>query len=328
MKIGELTFQQPLLLAPMDDITDQPFRLICKELGADIVYTEFTSCEALIRSIPKALERIRISDAERPIGIQLFGSKPESCERAVGVCECLRPDFIDFNCGCPMKKHVARGEGAALLKDSKKLELMARTIVQATALPVTIKTRLGWDQNSIDIVEIAQRVEQAGVAALVVHCRTRSQAYRGQADWSWLEKIRKVISIPLVGNGDVTRPQDVKTLLDMGCDGVMIGRGAVQNPWIFQQARHFLATGEIAPPPALKVKIDLCLKHLAAMIKLKGERNGILPFRKHYCGYLKGVRHVSQLRADLMRLTTFDDIQKRLYVFLEENQDCSARTSL
>jgi len=238
MNIGDIHIEQPIALAPMEDVTDAAFRLICKRLGADIVYTEFTSSEALIRDIPRALSKIQISDEERPIAIQIFGGVEESMEGATQKAESFNPDFIDINCGCWVKKHVGRGEGAALLKDLPHFEKIVRSTVNATKLPVTVKTRLGWDADSIVILDVAKMVEQAGAKALTVHCRTRSQAHRGQADWHWLERIKKVVSIPVIGNGDVTTSEDVKRMFETGCDGVMIGRGAITNPWIFQQAKH------------------------------------------------------------------------------------------
>ncbi|MCD4779555.1 MAG: tRNA dihydrouridine synthase DusB [Candidatus Omnitrophica bacterium] len=316
--MSESIFKNVLILAPMEDVTDHPFRVICRELGADIVYTEFTSSEALIRSVPKALDKIKFSENERPIGIQIFGFDPVSCVRAAGICESFSPDFIDLNCGCPVKKHVARGEGSGLLKDLDRLEMLVRELARATSLPVTVKTRLGWDHDHIVIEELARRVEQAGASALVLHCRTRAQMYRGQADWSWLGKIRPLISIPLIGNGDVLTPRDVKTLFDMGCDGVMIGRGAIYNPWIFQQSRHFLETGELLQEPTVDEKIHLCVRHLIAAQEYKGNHNFIFPFRKYYVGYLKGLPRVAKLRSDLMRMTDVEDIKRRLYQFLDQ----------
>ncbi|HBR15404.1 MAG TPA: tRNA dihydrouridine synthase DusB [Candidatus Omnitrophica bacterium] len=318
MKFGSIDIDRPIVLAPMEDVTDTAFRLICKRLGADMVYTEFTSCEALIRDIPRALKKIKITEEERPIGIQIFGGVDASMEEAAKRIEEFGPDFIDINCGCWVKNHVARGEGAALLKDLPNFERVVQSVVKATRLPVTVKTRLGWDAQSIVILDVARMVEQAGAKALTVHCRTRSQAHRGEADWGWLEKIKKVISIPLIGNGDINSPEDVKRMFETGCDGVMIGRGAIHNPWLFQQTKHFLKTGTLLPPPTLKEKIALCIEHLTMAVELKGQRDGVLPFRKHYVGYLKGVPHVAHLRSDLMRLTDSRQIIDRFQEFLEE----------
>jgi tRNA-dihydrouridine synthase B len=303
----------------MEDVTDQAFRLICKRQGADLVYTEFTSCEALIRNIPRAIKKIKISDEERPVAIQIFGGVETSMEQAVQKVESFRPDFIDINCGCWVKNHVHRGEGAGLLKDLPRFEKIVTSTVKATKLPVTVKTRLGWDANSIVILDVARMVEQAGAKALTVHCRTRSQAHTGQADWQWLEKIKKVISIPLIGNGDITTAEDVKRMFETGCDGVMIGRGAIINPWIFQQAKHYLKTGRLLPEPTLKEKIDLCISHLKLVVQLSDRRNSLLSFRKHYVGYLRGIANVAKLRADLMQLVELDMIIDRLHQFLESD---------
>ncbi|MCK5259912.1 MAG: tRNA dihydrouridine synthase DusB [Candidatus Omnitrophica bacterium] len=319
MNIGPIEIEKPIALAPMEDVTDTAFRLVCKRLGADIVYTEFTSCEALIRDIPRAIKKIRITDEERPIAIQLFGGVEESMEEAARRATALGPDLIDINCGCWVKNHVSRGEGAALLKDLPHFERIVASTVKATKLPVTVKTRLGWDTNSIVILDVAKMVEQAGAKALTVHCRTRSQAHRGQADWHWLEKIKKVISIPLIGNGDITMPDDVKRMFETGCDGVMIGRGAMSNPWIFRQAKHFLKTGQRLPESTLREKIELCIEHLKLSVQLKGLRDGIIPFRKYYVGYLNGVPNVAKLRSELMQLVDLEKIIDRLLRFLERH---------
>ena len=317
MNIGTIQINHPIALAPMEDVTDTAFRLICKRLGADIVYTEFTSSEAIIRDIPRALKKIRITEEERPVAIQLFGGVEESMEEATQKVERFNPDFIDINCGCWVKNHVSRGEGAALLKDLPHFEKIVTSTVKATKLPVTVKTRLGWDAESIVILDVAKMVEQAGAKALTVHCRTRSQAHTGQADWHWLEKIKKVISIPLIGNGDITTAEDVKRIFEMGCDGVMIGRGAIANPWIFKQAKYFLKTGHYLPQPTLEEKIDLCIEHLKLSVQLKGLRDGLIPFRKYYSGYLSGYPNVAKLRSDLMQLVDLGKIINRLNQFLE-----------
>lgn len=320
MKIGHIEIDRPIALAPMEDVTDTAFRLICRRLGADMVYTEFTSSEAIIREIPRALIKIKITEEERPIAIQLFGGVERSMAGAAQKAESLKPDFIDINCGCWVKNHVARGEGAALLKDLPQFERIVKATVKATRLPVTVKTRLGWDQKSIVILDVAKMVEQAGAQALTVHCRTRSQAHKEDADWSWLEKIRKVISIPLIGNGDIDTPADVQRVFEMGCDGVMIGRGALGNPWIFKQVKHYLCTGKELPPPTLKERVELCMEHLRLSVVQKGFREGIVSFRKYYAGYFKGIPHVAQLRAELMPLNDLNQIKERLHQFLNENE--------
>lgn len=318
MKIGAYQLHKPLVLAPMEDVTDMAFRLVCKKLDADITITEFTAAEALIRNIKKALRKITIKDEERPVAIQLFGSRPEAMKEAAAVAETFSPDFIDINCGCWVKNHVARLEGAGLLKDLKLFEAVVKATVSGTKLPVTVKTRLGWDEKSIVIMDVARMVENAGAKMLTLHCRTRSQAHRGFADWAWLTQVKKAISIPLIGNGDVITPQDVKVMFETGCDGVMIGRGAVANPWIFRQAKHYMATGDLLPGPSLKDKIELCLEHLKASCEAKSCRNPVLAFRKHYVGYLKGLPNISRLRSDLMKIETFEEVEIRLKAFLEQ----------
>ena len=319
MKIGAINIEKPLCLAPMEDVTEMPFRLICKRLGADIMVTEFTSSEGIIRDIPRIMEKIQISDEERPVGIQIFGWRPEAMSRAAQAIEKLKPDFIDINCGCWVKNHVARHEGAGLLRDLPLFEEVVKATVKATRLPVTVKTRLGWDEQSIVITEVAKMVEAAGAQALTLHCRTRAQAHSGFADWSWLEKIKKTIHIPLIGNGDITSAQDVKAMLETGCDGVMIGRGAIANPWIFKQTKHFLACGEHLPEPGIEEKIQVCIEHLKLNVQHKGESYGVVTFRKHYTGYLKGFPHITQLRGELMQYTTLNQVIQRLQKYLEEN---------
>ncbi|MCA9407008.1 MAG: tRNA dihydrouridine synthase DusB [Candidatus Omnitrophica bacterium] len=320
MKIGHIDINNPISLAPMEDVTNLPFRLICKRLGADIVYTEFTSSEALIRDIPRALHKIEVAEEERPVAIQIFGGVERSMEGAAQKAEEFNPDFIDINCGCWVKNHVARGEGAALLKDLPQFEKIVKSTVKATKLPVTVKTRLGWDQENIVILDVARMVEAVGAKALTVHCRVRTQGHQGQADWDWLTKIKKVVSIPVFGNGDVTTPEDVKRMLDTGCDGVMIGRGAISNPWIFKQAKHYLKTGTLLPDPTLEEKIDLCIEHLKLSVKYRGLRYGVVPFRKHYAGYLKGLPNIAQLRSDLMQMVELDQIIDRLHRFVKESR--------
>jgi tRNA-dihydrouridine synthase B len=308
MKLGKYDLHQPLVLAPMEDVTDLSFRLVCKRLGADITVTEFTAAEALIRKVGKALKKISILDEERPVGIQLFGSRPEAVKEAASIAESFAPDFIDLNCGCWVKNHVARTEGAGLLRDLPLFEKIVRAAIAGTKLPVTVKTRLGWDHDSIVITDVAKMVEACGARMLTLHCRTRSQAHRGFADWSWLERIKKTITIPLIGNGDIMTPQDVKAMFATGCDGVMIGRGAVANPWLFRQAKHYLATSDLLDPAPIRERIDVCIEHLSHACEFKACRNPVLAFRKHYVGYLKGLPSIAKLRSELMRLDTFDSV--------------------
>lgn len=319
MQIGKITIDHPVCLAPMEDVTELPFRRIAKRLGADIVYTEFTSSEALIRDIPKALKKIEICEEERPVGIQIFGGREESLEGAARVVERLQPDLIDINCGCWVKNHALRSEGAGLLRDLSLMEKIIRSVVRATKIPVTVKTRLGWDENSIVILDVARMVEQAGAQALTLHCRTRAQAHNGFADWSWLEKIKKIISIPLIGNGDLATPPDIQRMFATGVDGVMIGRGAIGNPWIFQQAKHYLQTGQLLPEPALEERLQWCLAHLRLTVEYAKPYNGVIPFRKFYAGYLKGLPRIAQLRTDLMNIKEYDALVERLLFYLKES---------
>jgi tRNA-dihydrouridine synthase B len=318
MRIGKIEIDRPLSLAPMEDVTDISFRIICKRLGADLLYTEFTSSEALIRNARKALQKIEVAEEERPVAIQIFGGLETSMEGAARVVESAGPDFIDINCGCWVKDVALRGAGAGLLKDLPKFEAIVKSTVGATPLPVTVKTRLGWDSKSINILDVAKMVEQAGARALTVHCRTREQGHEGFADWSWLEKIKKIVSIPIFGNGDLRSAEDVQRMFETGCDGAMIGRAAINNPWIFREAKHFLATGESCPPPSFAERIQVCTDHLKLSVQYKGERRGVLEFRKHYSGYLKGLPMIAKLRADLMVFTDLAPILEKIRAFENE----------
>jgi tRNA-dihydrouridine synthase B len=318
MKIGSIQLDKPLALAPMEDVTDIPFRLICKRLGADLLYTEFTSCEALIRDARKALAKIRVVDEERPVAVQIFGGVETSMEGAAQVAERANPNFIDINCGCWVKKVVLRESGAGLLRNLVKFESIVKSVISGTNLPVTVKTRLGWDEKSIVILDVARMVEQAGAKALAIHCRTRDQGHRGNADWTWLEKVKQVVSIPIIGNGDIQTPEDVKEMFETGCDGVMIGRGAIQNPWIFQQAKHFMQHREHMPEPTIADRIDVCLEHLRLIVEARGEQRGVVEFRKHYAGYLKGVRNAAKVRSELMHFNEYAPVEARLIAFIDE----------
>lgn len=294
-------FPKPaVLLAPMEDVTEAPFRWLCRRFGADVVYTEFTSSEAVARDIEAAHRKIMLWEDERPVGIQLFGSDPDVMAHAAHAALRYRPDLIDINCGCWTKTHALRGEGAGLLRDLSRFEAVVRSTVKAVPLPVTVKTRLGWDERSIVILDVAPMVEQAGAAALTVHCRTRAAGYRGRADWSWLVKIKQRVSLPVFGNGDVVEPQDAVRLLETGCDGVMIGRGAIGNPWIFKRIKALLFEGRLIPAPSLEERVDVCWHHFQKHIAYKGERSGVITFRKFYTGYFKGLPHAAGLREALM----------------------------
>ncbi len=319
MKIGPLEIDRPLCLAPMEDVSDPPFRLLCREQGADIVYTEFANCEALKRGVSRECQKIGVCDAERPVAVQIYGSAEDSMEEAAAIAQSAGPDFIDINCGCWVKKIANRGDGAGLLRDLNRFEAVVRAVMRGTTLPVTVKTRLGWDPDSIVILDVVRMLEGLGVQALTVHCRTRKQGYSGTADWSWIPRIKEVSGLPLIANGDIVTPEDAHTCFELGADGVMIGRGAINSPWIFRHIRHWLATGEHLPEPTLDERIEMCIRHLADHAEYRGERRGVFSFRRHYAGYLKGVRNIAHLRRDLMQIEEVGAIVERLRAFSREH---------
>lgn len=317
MTIGKLNIDQGLLLAPMEDVTDLPFRLICKRLGADIVYTEFVNSEGLVRGSEKTKKKMLFWEEERPLGIQIYGGDPSSMAGAARLAESFQPDLIDINCGCWVKDVALRGAGAGLLRDLPRMEKIASTVVNAVKIPVTLKTRLGWDAQSIRILDVAKMCEQIGIAALTVHCRTRDQGHKGPVDYSWIPRIKEAVSIPVIVNGDVVTPQNVKHVFETtGCDAVMIGRGAVLNPWIFSQAKYHRATGELLPEPTLEERVSLIEEHLKLSVEYKGERAGVIELRKHYAGFLRGMPHVSKIRMELMQFTEAEPILEHLKKFL------------
>lgn len=304
-----------LLLAPMEDVTDVSFRLIMRERGADVVYTEFISSEALIRNAVKSKKKLVTAPEERPVAIQIYGGDPDVMREAAQISEAAAPDFIDINCGCWVKNVVGHGAGAGLLKDPPRMERMVRAVVDAVKLPVTVKTRLGWDHDTINILNIAPMLEQAGAKALTIHCRTRSQGHNGEADWSWIPKIKQVISIPVFLNGDVKTPEDAERAFhETGADGVMIARGAITNPFIFQQIKQIRATGAYSQP-TLEERVELCVRHLLHSCEVRGEQRGVFAFRKHYAGYLREVHGGSRVRSDLMQITSLDRCVERLEDF-------------
>jgi len=316
MRLGNIEIDKGILLAPMEGVTNFPFRFICKRLGADIVYTEFISSDGLIRDAVKSLRKLELHDEERPVGIQIFGGDVDVMVKAAKIAEEVHPDLIDINCGCWVRNIVACNAGAALLKDLPQMERIASAVVKAVNLPVTLKTRLGWDENNIRIIEVAKMCEAVGIQALTIHCRTRTQAYNGVADWSWVAQVKEQVSIPVIANGDIDSPLDVKYVFDTtGCDAVMIGRGAISNPWIFRQAKHYLQIGELLPEASIDERIELCLRHLKMSVETKGERRGVLEMRKHYAGYLRDVPNVAKLRAELMQLMSPEDVAERLRSF-------------
>lgn len=312
----------PLFLAPMEDVTDSPFRQICKSKGADIVYTEFISSEAIIRDSEIAEHKMSFEEAERPFGIQIFGGREEAMEGATKIAKANNPDLIDINFGCPVYKIVKKGAGSACLKDLAMMERMAGTVVDAAGdTPVTVKTRLGWDDSTIKIQEVGLMLQKLGVKALTVHTRTRCQKYKGDARWEYLKTLKETpgLHIPIIGNGDADSPEMVKKMLEeTGVDGVMIGRGAIGNPWIFEQTRHFLETGEKLPPPSIDQRLALCAEQLRLSVAHHGERYGVIIMKKHYGKYLKGIRNGKKLRAAIMQEKEMQPVLELLLNFKEE----------
>ena len=319
IEIGETGSDAPvLLLAPMEDVTDVSFRLLQREMGADAVYTEFISSEALIREIARSRRKLVTAPEERPVAIQIYGGNPDVMREAAEISEQAGPDFLDINCGCWVKNVAGKGAGAALLKDPPRMEKMVRAVADAVKLPVTVKTRLGWDHDSINILEIAPMLEQAGAKALTIHCRTRSQGHNGNADWSWIPKIKRVVSIPVFVNGDVKSPEDaLRAEKESGCDGIMIARGAITNPFIFRQIVELRRTGSYSQP-TVEERVAVCIRHLRHSCEVRGERWGVQAFRKHYAGYLREVHGGSRVRADLMLIPEMEACIERLERFLEE----------
>ncbi len=306
VKIGNILLGEfPLLLAPMEDVSDPPFRAVCKMNGADLVYTEFISSEGLVRHARKSVQKLDIYDYERPVGIQFFGGEIDTMVNCVDIIEAAQPDLIDINYGCPVKGVACRGAGAGILKDVPKMVTMTGEIVKRASLPVTVKTRLGWDDDSINIMEVAERLQDVGIAALSIHGRTRCQLYKGVARWEPIDEVKKNprIHIPIFLNGDVTSPEKVKFIREnFDVDGVMIGRAAIGNPWFFNEVKHFLKTGEHLSPPLIEDRIEVSRTHLHKSVQWKEGRLGILEMRKHYANYFKGLPNVKEFRDRLVRL--------------------------
>lgn len=319
MQIGHVNVDQGILLAPMEDVTDLPFRLICRRYGADIVYTEFISSDGLVRDARRSMEKLRLAEEERPVAIQIFGGDIDVMVDAAQRAEAAGPDFIDINFGCWVKNVVVRNAGAALLKDPEQMQKLTRAIVDAVKGPVTVKTRLGWSKDSIVILEVARMIEDAGAAALTVHCRTRDMGHDGSADWSWIPKIKQVVNIPVILNGDVKTPEDVKRAFDTtGADAVMIGRAAIGHPFLFKRAKEFMATGELPPEIPHRERVTTCLEHLKLEIEYKPLRRAVHEFRKHYGGYLKGLPNNSLVRQDVVQMESYDEISERMIRFADE----------
>lgn len=297
---------RPVVLAPMEDVTDLTFRYICKGFGADMMYTEFISSDGLIRDAAKTLAKMRIFDYERPIGIQIYGHIPEAMVEAAVRAQEAGPDFIDINFGCPVNKIARRGAGSGMMRFPDKMVEITGRVVDAVKLPVTVKTRLGWDDDSKIIVELAERLQDVGIEALTIHGRTRAQMYKGQADWTLIGKVKSNprMRIPIIGNGDITTPQQAKDAFDRyGVDAVMIGRASFGHPWIFREVKHFLETGEILKPMSVSERVDLAKRHLAKSLEFKGEKVGILEMRRHLSCYFKGLDNFKETRLKLVTST-------------------------
>ena len=305
-KIGNIDLGEfPLLLAPMEDVSDPPFRALCKENGADVVYTEFISSEGLIRNAAKSTMKLDIYEQERPVGIQIFGANLDSMLQSVDIVERTNPDIIDINFGCPVKKVVCKGAGAGILKDIDKMEMLTREMVKRTQLPVTVKTRLGWDEKNIKIVEVAERIQDAGAKAITIHGRTRAQMYKGFADWTLISDVKNNprMKIPVFGNGDVNSPEKAVEMRDVyGLDGAMIGRASIGNPWFFNQVKHYFKTRDKMPSPTINDRIEMAKRHLEMSIKWKGEKLGVLETRRHYSNYFKGIPDFKQYRTKMVTM--------------------------
>lgn len=312
MKIGDLELGDfPLLLAPMEDVSDPPFRALCKQHGADLMYTEFISSEGLIRHADKSVAKLDIYDNERPIGIQIFGDKIQSMREAAAIAEAAGPEMVDINYGCPVKKVACKGAGAGILRDLPKMQKMTAEIVKQVSLPVTVKTRLGWDDSTIYILEAAKRLQDVGIQALTIHGRTRKQMYKGVADWTKIAEVKHHpdIHIPIFGNGDIDSPEKALEYRNTyGVDGIMIGRAAIGYPWIFDEIKHYMATGEHLPGPQLPERIDAARQHLIMSAEWKGEKTGIFEMRRHYTNYFRGIPNFKPFRTRLVTLETLDEL--------------------
>ena len=313
VKIGNIELPDfPLLLAPMEDVSDPPFRRLCKMHGADLMYTEFISSEGLIRDAIKSRQKLDIFDYERPIGIQIFGGDEEAMAISAKIVETVQPDIVDINFGCPVKKVVCKGAGAGVLKDIDLMVKLTKSVVESTHLPVTVKTRLGWDHDSINIDEVAQRLQDTGIKALAIHGRTRAQMYKGHSDWSHIARVKANpnIEIPIFGNGDIDSPQKaVEYKEKYGVDGIMIGRAAIGYPWIFEQIKHYRETGELLPEPTISERMEAAKNHLNWAIEWKGEKTGILETRMHYTNYFKGIPNFKPYRTKLVTQDNLIDLE-------------------
>lgn len=323
LKIGNIEIPgNPLFLAPMEDVTDLSFRFICKQFGADLMYTEFIAAEALIRNIDKTIKKMNIEYYERPVGIQIYGHDPDHMVEAALIAAQMKPDLIDINCGCPVKKIATRGDGAGLLQNPTLMLQIAKRVVDAVPdIPVTVKTRLGWDENSKIIVTLAEQLQDTGIKALTIHGRTRMQMYKGEADWSLIGEVKKNprMSIPIIGNGDVDSPQKAAEMFDKyGVDAVMIGRASIGSPWIFKSAKQFLSTGIVPDEPTVSERVELCKLQLSTSLKYKGFPRGILEMRRHYSQYFKALADFKQIRMNLVTSNDPEEIYSLLDLILQK----------
>lgn len=320
-KIGNIDLGEfPLLLAPMEDVSDPPFRRLCKLHGADMLYSEFISSEGLIRDAIKSRQKLDIFDYERPVGIQIFGGDEEAMALSAKIVATVNPDLVDINFGCPVKKVVSKGAGAGVLKDIDLMVRLTKAVVNSTSLPVTVKTRLGWDEQSINIEEVAERLQDVGISALTIHARTRSQMYKGHSDWSYIAKVKNNprMHIPIFGNGDIDSPEKALEYRNKyGIDGIMIGRAAIGYPWIFNEIKHYFATGELLPSPTIADRVEAAKNHLLWSVEWKGERQGVVEMRRHYANYFKGIPNFKEHRHKLVTLDASQEVVKALDNVLE-----------
>lgn len=318
IELGEF----PLLLAPMEDVSDPPFRALCKQHGADLMYTEFISSEGLIRDAIKSRKKLDIFDYEKPIGIQIFGGDEEAMAMSAKIVDATNPDLLDINFGCPVKKVVCKGAGAGVLKDIDLMVRLTKAVIKSTRLPVTVKTRLGWDDSMINVMEVAERLQDVGVEALTIHGRTRAQMYKGEANWKYIAEVKNNprIHIPIFGNGDIDSPEKALEYRNRyGVDGIMIGRAAIGYPWIFNEVKHFFATGEHLPAPGVKERVEAARKHLEMSIQWKGEGLGIAEMKRHYTNYFKGIAHFKEYRMKLVTSFELSEIMDTLD-YVAENE--------
>lgn len=326
VKIGNILLPEfPLLLAPMEDVSDPPFRYVCKQNGADLMYSEFISSEGLIRDAIKSRQKLDFAEFERPFGIQIFGGDEEAMALSARIIDTVQPDLVDINFGCPVKKVVCKGAGAAVLKDIDLMVRLTKAVVNSTSLPVTVKTRLGWDDNSRNIEEVAERLQDVGIKALTIHGRTRAQLYKGEADWTLIAKVKNNprIQIPVFGNGDIDSPQKALAYKNKyGVDGIMIGRAAIGYPWIFREIKNFLEKGELLTPPTVKERVEVCRLHVHKSVDWKGETLGILEMRRHYSNYLKGLPNIKEYRTRLVTVNTLQEIDSILDEVVHKYQSC------